>query len=203
MFYICSYHCKIKSFLLLKKLIKFNFKFWINSKIDVFTLFLSSILRNSEIQKADDIICIFNSFICIQNDYFYALLKTLIDGTNRNQVMLIYGSLLNRSQSPNFSVPNNLKDSVLFMKSLLSFIDFAPYLNEYEFNEKCFNEINETLFTIDEKEDENFISNFHYEMSKNIVLPWLDLMNSISPNDIIRNTLQENINFWYEKMKYT
>lgn len=39
-------------------------------------------------------------------------------------------------------------------------------------------------------------------MSKNIVLPWLDLMNSISPNDIIRNTLQENINFWYEKMKY-
>lgn len=196
-----SYHCKIKSFELLKKLVKHNYKFWIKSIIDIFILFLASILRNSRIKKTEVIINYFVSFISYQDDYFINLLRVLIEETNNFQSMEIFGKLYNRTQSPDFSVPNNTKDTILFMKALLVFSDFAPYLTEYDQNENCLNEININIFTKEEGENEKFITCFHYEMIKKVVSPWLYLMNSLSPQIEINNTINENINFWYNKMK--
>lgn len=196
---ISAYHCKIKSFKMLKRLIKHNFKFWIKSKLDIFILFLASFLRNSSLHNVDEILCLFSSFICYQNDYLLNLLRVLIDETNNSLKMEIYGMLLNRTQSPNFSVSSNVKDMILFMKAILSFVDFAPYLTKYEENKMCFIEINESIFTNEEKENQKFVSNFHFEMSKNVVFPWFNLMNSLSSKKIIINTIRENIKFWHER----
>lgn len=198
---VFSYHCKIKSFELLKKLVKHNYKFWIKSKIDIFILFLASILRNSRIKKTEVIINYFVSFISYQDAYFINLLRVLNEETNNFHTMEICGKLYNRTQSPDFSVPNNTKDTILFMKALLVFSDFAPYLTKYDQNENCLNEININIFTKEEGENAKFITCFHYEMIKKVVSPWLYLMNSLSPQIEINNTINENINFWYNKMK--
>lgn len=159
---VFSYHCKIKSFELLKKLVKHNYKFWVKSKIDIFILFLASILRNSRIKNTEAIINYFVSFISYQDAYFINLLRVLIEETNNFHTMEIFGKLYNRTQSPDFSVPNNAKDTILFMKALLVFSDFAPYLTEHDQNEKCLNEIKINIFTKEEGENEKFISCFHF-----------------------------------------
>lgn len=196
-----AYHCKIKSFQLFKKLIKHNNQFWLKSKLDMFILFLASILRNSRITNAVDIVESFSSFVSYQNDYFSNLLRVLIDETNNVFKMEIYGQLYHRIQSPDFSVSNNVKDMILFMKALLSFADFAPYLTEYEQNEKCLNEINKMIFTKEESENQRFVSYFHFEMTKNVVFPWLILMNSLSPIIEINNSIIKNVKFWYKQTK--
>ena len=113
--------------------------------------------------------------------------------------MDIYGELMNRRQSQNFSISNNVKDSVLFMKALLVFTDFAPYLTKISENEKCFTEIYNTLFSENEKENQNFIADFNFEISKNAVFPWLNLMNSFSSMNDFQDDFYENIFYWFSK----
>lgn len=196
---VFCYHCKIQSFYLLAKLMKNNFKFWIRSKNDIFTLFLALILRNSKIVKTDQIIGLVQSYIGYNNAYFFSILKELIDGTKTNDVMKIYGTLLNRSLSPSFSISNNTKDTVLFMKAILIFSDFAPYLIPSKQNEKCFVEINESIFSSEEKENQRFVSNFHLEIAKNVVAPWLSLLSLLASMNDFQNILLENIGFWLKK----
>ena len=196
---VFCYHCKIQSFYLLAKLMKNNFKLWIRSKNDIFTLFLALILRNSKIVKTDQIIGLVQSYIGYNNAYFFSILKELIDGTKTNDVMKIYGTLLNRSLSPSFSISNNTKDTVLFMKAILIFSDFAPYLIPSKQNEKCFVEINESIFSSEEKENQRFVSNFHLEIAKNVVAPWLSLLSLLASMNDFQNILLENIGFWLKK----
>lgn len=196
---ISCYHCKIKSLKLLKKLIKNNFKFWIKSKKDIFILFLALILRHSKLKSSNQILNLFQSFIGCKDKYFFSLLKVLIDETSSNNVMNIYGQLINRRQSPNFSVFNNPKDLVLFMKALLAFSDFAPYLTKNKENEQCFNEINKSIFSEDEKQNMNLIYDFHFELSKNVVCSWFNLMKSFSSMNEIQTDLYKNVNYWFKK----
>lgn len=195
---IRCYYCKIKSFQLLKRLIKNNFKFWIKSKYDIFILFLALMLRHSKLNSYQ-VLNLFQSFVGQTDKYFYNLLKVLIDDTRNNNIMNIYGELTNRRQSPNFSVFNNTKDLVLFMKALLIFSDFAVYLTLATGNEMCFTEINDMIFSENEKQNLNFISDFHFEMTKNVVFQWFNLMDSFSPMDEIQKEFNENINYWFKK----
>ena len=184
---------------LLKKLIKNNFKFWIKSKKDIFILFLALILRHSKLKNSDQILNLLQSFVGCKDKYLFSLLKVLIDETSSNNVMSIYGQLINRRQSPNFSVFNNAKDLVLFMKALLAFSDFAPYLTKNKENEQCFNEINKSIFSEDEKQNMNLIYDFHFEFSKNVVCTWFNLMKSFSPMNEIQTDLYKNVNYWFKK----
>lgn len=197
---ISCYYCKIQSFHFLKKLIKSNFKFWLKSKTDIFILFLALILRNSKIKKTDLILNLFHSYVGYHNVYFFNLLKTLIDETATTNIMKIYGDLSNRILSPNFSISNNPKDTVLFMKALIIFSDFTPYLTFDKKNENCFDEINKSVFSNEELSNQEFIFNFHFEISKNVVKPWTNLMNSLTPMIEIQNMLNENIEFWHKKV---
>lgn len=196
----CYYH-KIQSFQFLKKIVKHNFKFWLKSKVDIFILFLASILRHSKIKNTDQILNLFHSFVGYHNVYFFHLLKALIDETMSNNTMKIYGDLSNRTLSPSFSISNNAKDTVLFMKSLLVFSDFCHYLTNSKRNKNCFTEINRMIFSKDEILNEKFLIEFHLEMAKNVVAPWLNLMNTLAPMNEFQIALFTNIDFWIKKLE--
>ncbi|OHS95313.1 hypothetical protein TRFO_38581 [Tritrichomonas foetus] len=188
-------YTKIESFKFAKKLILDQFKEWIPLKFDVFILFFVKIVSDFKMKRANEVLKKFHEIIHTKNDYFDFVVTKLIEETSNHNKMNVYGEFCNRIQSSDFSISNNLKDKFLFLKVICIFSDFAPYFLDCEEN-ACYNEINNHIFTTEERNDINFVKMFHAEMATNVVKPWLMLISKISNLALYEDNLNSTIDYW-------
>ena len=206
---------KIESLRMIIDLLKGPFNNWIPSKLHFFAVAFAKVVQRNFphstniintptidsyfYNDGDYILTNFHKYLTIENREFDFIVKTLLNETTNEQKLATFGEFYNRVQSPSFFLNENIKDEILFLKVLFNICDFSAYFIGMDGN-KCFTEINNSLFSPSELKDSNFIYKFHLEFAEKILKEWLKLLCILSNMNVYEDYLNSTIDFFKEKI---
>lgn len=134
--------------------------------------------------------------------YFWKTLKqVMLKICIKNESFDLLGQMRVRIQSPYIDIHNDYGDKLLFMESVLKLCEFCEYWSPVEVMEKALEIHDSTMFNKDEISDIFFLSSFHLEFCKKVVLPWVKILAIFKPQafeDVINNS-SNVIEYWTKK----
>lgn len=163
--------------------------------------------RSASERKASFIIGLLNEYFANADDpviqHFFKVIKELYVGTNDKLMFQLLGKFRIRIESPEFSVSKSMKDRLLFMKVLVKFGEFSPYIENNANMLKGLEHQDKLIFSEEELLDTRSIAEFHYEKASKIVQLWIDILSKFCSFHKFNKHLDLNIDYWKAMIQET